>query len=166
MEKKTEASFWKSETPPDSWEELVQYVKPRTAEELDDFFAPKPPNHTDVTEISKKEEANLLEQLKVTPEEFVELAFQSPEMWDEEELDYLQTVAANGIVDERLDDLAKEYFYGKRERKQEEQPINFAAEPPLDMNIELPPELPSMDSIPDLDVLEKTVNVDRWWEKK
>lgn len=170
MAKSSEISFWTSSTPPESWEDLLEYTRPRSKAELHELFDLKPPQLPDPSEPPMQEEPprepTLLEQLRLKPDEFVELALQQPNLWTEDELDYLNLVAYEGEIDERLDELAKEYFTGDRQRQEEPgDPTPPPAPAALDTSVDLP-DLPGTTTIPDLDVLEGTADVDRWWEKQ
>lgn len=162
-----EPSFWKTHETPDSWEGMLAYFRPRTAEELHDYFDVKPPTPPDPNEPPPEVERGqpgLLEQLRLTDVEFVELALIQPHLWKDEELDYLHTVAEEGKADEQLEELAKIYFSG--ERRQQKKPPPPVTSAKLDTTLEMPDLEIQTSSIPDLETLEGTMNVDRWWEKQ
>jgi len=168
--KKTDPTFWtaKPSEAPESWEGMLAYFKPRTTEELHSYFDAKPPAPPDPNERPPEVEhrrPTLFDQLHLTEEEFVELALSQPQMWEDEELDYLHLAAEEGETDERLEGLANIYFSGVR-HSQKAKRTTPPPTPSLNTSLSDMPGMPGITTIPDLDVLEGTKSVDRWWEKQ
>lgn len=168
MAKLTDSTFWKSPEAPTDWEGMVNYFRPRATKELHELFDIAPPTLPDPSappQEVERQRPTLLEQLRLTEEEFVELALAAPQLWNEEELDYLHLAAEDGTVDEHLGELVHAYFSGERHQKSKPKPTVAPILPTVDTSLDEMPDLPTS-TIPDLEVLEGTQSVDRWWEKQ
>lgn len=169
MTKLNDPSFWATPGAPDDWKGLLSYIKPRTAGELHELFdarPPCPPDMNDTPSPVERSQQTLLEQLRITKNEFVELALTQPDLWNPDELDYLHLAAEEGSTDEHLEELAQVYFSGERQSKKPPPKQHVPVPPKLDMSLEEMPDLPRTTTIPDLEVLGGTESVDRWWEKQ
>lgn len=151
----------------ETWEGLLNLLKPETRSEWLERNAPKPPSHLVVPEEVKKEDVrDILQEVGLTKEEFIDLALSQADLWDEDELHYMESVL-DGADPTLLEELAHQYFSGLRQPKKEEE---LPPPPPKRDQLEtslVPPDLPDrVSSIPDLDVLEGTMDVGKWWEQK
>lgn len=156
------SSYLNTATAPDDLEGLMEYIRPRTADEFSAELAqpmsvPEPPPRLELTDLG------------LSPEEFAELALQAPDLWDEEELDQLYQRASGEDVD--VDDLMTSYLTRTKKR-----PDPVVLQPPKDEpeadeglpdTLALPPPAAvSTEQIPDLDELKDLADVTDWYVKK
>lgn len=147
--------------------ELQEYLKPRNSSR---FF--RETLAALLTERSKEpsQEApvRILDAVGMTPQEFAEQALNRPELWDREQLDYLEGILAGDSGDERLDTLATDFFAptyprSKSEQKKYDSPVEGDELIYKDPSSgELPkPAISGLDSTAPLNVS----NVPAWWKK-
>ena len=152
----------------ETWAGLLDFLRPKGPTEWLEHNAPKAPSHLVAQEEIKKEDVKgILQEVGMTKEEFIELALSQPDLWDEDEKYYMEAVLDGSEDDHLLEQLAHQYFSGARQpKKKEEPPPPPPKEDRLDLSL-VPPDLPDrVSTIPDLDVLEGTMDVGKWWEKK
>lgn len=154
------------------WSSLLEKMRPKSLEEWFRKEAPRVEVSIGVDKSVPKSvvgEAgpSILQSLGLSREEFVELALSQPDLWDEDEKYYMESVL-DGADPTQLEQLATQYFSGARRPKRKEEKPPAPPPPPPELDTQLvPPDLPNrISSIPDLPVLEGTMDVGKWWEKK
>ena len=177
MTDKIEVPSWAMPPLSQDWQQLLEYIRPKTPEELQRSFGvapplllgvkpPSPPTTEELPPPNKKPPRTILEELRIHPDEFAELALQQPELWEPDELEKLHQLAAGDINVQEVDALVKGYFSGARAPKKTTSVLPRSHDYELDTRLSLPLDLPGVSSIPDLETLEKAVDIGKWWEKR
>jgi len=153
-------SYLTSPTPPDDLEGLMEYIRPRTQEEIMETLIRGP-----VPIVRKKRQENAL---GLTDEEFAELALQESDLWDADELTRLLQAASGDGAD--VSDLVDEYASRPRARTKPIIPVaRHEDELPSELDEGLEPlsftQRSSEFRLPDLDQLKSLDDIGQWYKK-
>lgn len=170
--------YWTSEPPVDDLEKIQEYIKPSGGGELFGVLESSsvPPNELYAASerpLSPPTGPSIFEEIGVEKEEFVELALQQPELWDDGELGEIMDSFVTDTNTERFESLARDFFTGYKTApvKPPEPPKRQTAEEIREElglegeDIELEPDLLSM-SIDDMDKPKDAIDVGDWWINK
>lgn len=167
--------WWGGAPPTDDLKSIQDYLRGGAPEEILESLGPRTADtfymETE-TPLSPPTGPSIFEEIGVGKDEFVELALQQPEVWEDGELDDIMDSFVGEGSPERLEHLAREFFTGYR-----------TAPPPAPPT---PPKIPTVDeikedlglededidlsplpgSISDMETSDDTVDVGDWWINK
>lgn len=170
MSKKAPISFWTTDhkdVPTNDLRAIQRYIKPRSPSEVLGFF---PPQEPEPSSLAGGDEEDFISQFGLTFDEFVDLAMQQPELWDEHELEDLVGAFTGDVPKARIHNLAIEYFTGQRRDRQGKQVEPPSPKPTMTLDEDLGEaqlEEPKsvMAPIPDMDKPAGSLDVGEWWSK-
>lgn len=93
----------------DDLSQIMEYIRPKSN---DDITARLLENKRRGSIVARDD--NPLSEYGIGVDEFVELALQDPEFWDDEDIEYLHSVGAGEVSGNRIKELAHKYFTGDR----------------------------------------------------
>lgn len=167
--------YWQGSPPSDDLEALQEYFRPAGATEVMDSLYPQGTDLvTDAEQpLSPPTGPSIFEEAGLDKDEFIELALQEPDVWNDGELEEIMEAYSGGGDNKRLEFLAREFLTGYRtaqlppkvqHRAQTEEEIReeLGLE---DEDVELTPESRSP-SILSMELGEGELDVGDWWTSK
>ena len=168
--------YWQGPPPSDDLEALQEYLRPASSSEVMESLYP--PGGALITEteqpLSPPTGPSIFEEAGLDKEEFVELALQSPEVWEDGELEEIMAAHVGEGSSERLEFLAREFLTGYRTAilPPKEQPHIAQTEEEIREDLGLEDELIDLSpesASPSMLLMEPAgdeVDVGEWWINK
>jgi hypothetical protein len=92
-----------------SLQELMLYLRPKSKGELSSELR-KSFTSSGAHQELEQENWGLITELGMNPVQFAQLALTRPELWDDEQIEYLETIAAGYPPGNRIIELAEDFF--------------------------------------------------------
>lgn len=168
--------YWQGAPPSEDLEALQEYFRPAGDFEVSDSFYPQAADLITDTDrpLTPPTGPSIFEEAGLDREEFLQLALQEPDIWDDGELDEIMEACAGSGDEKRLEFLAREFLTGYRTQQLPPRDQPRRAQTEEEIREELGLENEDVDLSPDggstsilsMEPGEGEIDVGDWWISK
>jgi hypothetical protein len=168
--------YWQGSPPSEDLEALQEYFRPAGPSEVSDSLYPQDVDLITDTErpLSPPTGPSVFEEAGLDREEFLELALQEPDVWNDGELDEIMAAYSGSGDEKRLEFLAREFLTGYRTEQLPPKELHHFAQTEEEIREELGLEDEDLDLTPEsrspsilsMEPGEGELDVGDWWISK